>query len=75
MVQAGGVALQANVKQYLRERDAAASKVFAAEVVDRSNGTFEVAFIVQHACDFEVRGTPPGSPLARSSSTPRDIKS
>ena len=53
-VRAGGVALQAHVKQYLREGDAAAPKVFAAEVVDRSNGTFEIGFDLKHACDFEV---------------------
>jgi hypothetical protein len=54
-VQAGGVALQAHVKQYLREGNAAAPKVFAAEVVDRNNGTFRVGFDLKHACDFEVR--------------------
>ena len=52
-VATGGVALQAHVKQYLRERSDATA--FAAEVIDRHNGTFEVGFNLKHACQFEVR--------------------
>ena len=51
-VVAGGVALQAHVKQYLRDRDDAA--VFAAAVLDRSNGTFQIEFSLKHACDFQA---------------------
>lgn len=56
-VVAGGVALQAHVKQYLRDRDDAA--VFTAAVMDRSNGTFQIGFSLKHACDFQVRARTP----------------
>ena len=58
----GGAALQAHVKQYSRERNDAT--VFAGEVVDRHNGTFEVGFNLKHACDFEVRAKPARSRFA-----------
>ena len=54
-VVAGGVALQAHVKQYLRDRDDAA--VFAAAVLDRQNGTFQIGFSLKHACDFQACAT------------------
>ncbi len=61
-VVAGGIALQAHVKQYLRDRDDAA--VFAAAVVDRSNGTFQIEFSLKHACDFQVRNPDPSQGCA-----------